>query len=66
MQTDKQTANNIVNQLRHAMGVLTQGRAHGIRVVATEEACEALLASGHPDAALVVANLVVVAELPGC
>ena len=64
MKLDQQTAHEIVRQLSSAMGVLTQGRAHGIRVVATEDACNALLASGHPDAAAVTANLVVVAKLP--
>lgn len=54
----------LVSQLNAAMGVLTQGRQYGIRVVATPEGIESILASAHPAAQEMVANMAVVSQLP--
>lgn len=56
---DKATANAIVGQLSHAVKVLEQGRAYGIRVVATPSCIDGLSLSDHPDRDRVIANIFV-------
>lgn len=57
MKIDKQVADSIISQLAGAKQLLAQGRAFGIRIVATAEAIEGLRQASHPDTDQAIANI---------
>lgn len=59
MKIDKPTANSLIDQLAHVLPLLTQGRACGIRVIATRECIDGLMQSDRPERNVVIANIAI-------
>lgn len=57
MKFDEVTADEIIGQLAAATQILEQGRAFGIRIVASSDALDALEQSSHPDKDRVIGNI---------